>query len=137
MKAQDFLMQIEKIDRMIKNKNADVEYWRTIAEGMAGQSYGEKVQSDKNLHKTEVAIAKSVDLQNEDIAELLKKRRFIIQQIEKLPTDEYDVLFLRYVKMASFKQIAVDCKRSESWATSMHGNALQHLQKVLDESEEI
>lgn len=135
MKAQDFLNQIEKIERMIKNKAADVEYWRSIAEGMTGQTYDEKVQSARNLHKMETAIAKSVDLQNQDIAELTKKRKDIIKKIEALSVDEYDVLFLRYVKKQSFKQIAYECKRSESWAKSMHAIAIQHLQIILDESE--
>lgn len=144
MKADKYLQQIEKIDKLIENKIAEAERWKEIAMGSTSYSEGERVQSSGTKQKMADAVARYVDLEAEINAEidlLVDKKLEIIRMIEKLPADEYDLLHKRYVMLKNLKDIAADISDKKdkafetaySWATTIHGRALAHLQKLLDE----
>lgn len=82
------------------------------------------------------AVARIVDLKaeiNRDIDRLVDKKRDIAAKLGKL-TDRryYAVLFRRYLLFETFEKIS--CEMNYSWrhVCSLHGQALEAFQKVLD-----
>ena len=132
MRAKRYLEQVYWLDDIIANKNAEIEYWQTVAEGLSMGSQGERVQSSSNHQKMANAICKYTDLENE-VKSLQEKRGEIISTIEHLNFQEYDLLHKMYLQGRLLKEIAADKKKSYSWATKTHKNALKNLQKLIDE----
>lgn len=139
-KEKLFLQQIQKLDKLIENKMAEVRQLKELATNATGDLTGDKVQSTPNPHRIAEAIVKYIDLEkeiNEDIDRLIDARRDIISVIEQLNVVEYDVLHKLYVQNITFQDIATIYDMSYSWATTVHGRALKHVRKILDEREEI
>ena len=127
MKAKDYLLQISKIDRIIENKIAELEHWKAIATGTTTYSDGDRVQSSGNKYKMEDAVLKCIEINDEinsEIDRLVDTRKEVINTIEQLKLDEYDVLY---------KDVSAIMDKSYSWVTSKHGRALASLQRILDE----
>ena len=141
MRAKDFLRQIRKIDKQIENKLADLARWRAVAmstTGSYGCETGVKVQSSPNQQKMESAIIKSIEIEQEinaTIGQLYEERKKVISVIEQLDATEYDVVFKQYVLGHTLQEIADMKDRSYSWCTTIHGLALAHIQKILDQGE--
>ena len=138
MNAKDYLQRVRKIDRLIENKLAEAMHWKTVAMGTSTNSEGERVQSSGSKQKMADAVARYVDIESEinaEIDKLADVRREIVLTIEALPVDEYDMLYQVYVNCKELQDVATDMDKSYSWATTIHGRALAHLQKILDERE--
>ena len=144
MTAEQYLDQIKKIDSMIRNKLRDYNRWLELAEGLGGASVGERVQSTRNLHRGADAIGNYIDIDRE--IDALKAERFkIIRNIEGLPFDEYEVIYMLYVGeydkahdtyiRYTMKEIAYLKKKSYDWVKRRKGNGLKLLQAVLDGAE--
>ena len=134
MKAKRYLEQVYYLDDIIANKNAEIEYWQTVAEGLSMGSQGERVQSSGNQQKMATAVCKYTDLEKE-VKKLQERRSEITATIEHLGFQEYDLLHKVYLQGRLLKEIAADKKKSYSWATKTHKNALKNLQKLIDERE--
>lgn len=133
------MSQIKKLDRMIVNKRIEIRQLKEIANNSTGDMTGEKVQSSGNPQRIAEAIVKYVDLEREifqDINKLIDARRDVISVIEQLSTTEYDILHKLYVQNITFQDVATAYDRTYSWATTIHGRALKHVQRILDEREE-
>lgn len=151
MKAKTYLMQVKKLDRMIQNKRIEMEQWRNIAESTTAHSDCERVQSSGSKQKMADATINILEIEEEIslcISSLIQIRKAVIRTIEKLPSDEYDLLHKVYIgrieKDVSGKkvnvywrldEVAAEYEKSKSWATTVHGNALKHVQDMLNESE--
>mgnify|MGYP004610815567 FL=1 len=131
MNAKEYLMQVKKLDRMIQNKSAELEMWHSIATGTGSKSDGERVQSSSSQQKMEDAVVESVQVEWE-ISNLIERKSQIINTIEQLPTEEYDLLHRKYIQHFDLVAIAKTRGKSYSWATTVHGQALKHLQAILD-----
>lgn len=132
--CQIYLEQIPKLNAMIQNKIAEADQWKDIALGITPQSNGERVQSSGSQQKMADAINRVVDLQaeiNELIDKLIDKKQEIISNIEQLSATEYDVLHKRYIQGMQYDEIGATRRKSKSWATTIHGNALEHLKVIL------
>ena len=139
MRAKEFLLRAKKLNTMILNKRIEIRQLKEIANNSTGDMTGEKVQSSGNPQRIAEAIAKYVDLEREifqDIDKLIDARRDITSVIEQLNTVEYDVLHKLYVQNFTFQDVATSYDRTYSWATTVHGRALKHVQMILDEREE-
>ena len=135
MRAKDYLLQISKIDKLIENKIAEMEHWRTVAESTGTYSEGERVQSSSSGQKMADAVVRYVSIQeeiNEEVARLIDTKQDVIRTIEQLPAEKYNVLHKVYVQGLDLNVVAIDAKKSYSWATTVHGRALQDLQRILD-----
>ena len=131
----EYLQRIRKLNTMIRNKEAERLQWKQIATGMGSFSTGDRVQSSGNPHKTADAIAAYVDIEreiNEAIDRLIDTKREVIAVIEQLPEAEYDLLHKVYVQYMDLKEAAFAMDKSYSWAATMHGVALKHVQELLD-----
>lgn len=139
MTAKEFLRQIKKLDKLIENKMAEVQRWKEIANNTTVNMSGEKVQSSGNHDTIENAICTYIDLDREIVRcidELIDKKKDVISVIEQLSATEYDVLHKVYVQYYTFDEVAIACRRSHSWATTVHGRALKHVQIIINKREE-
>lgn len=137
---------------MIQNKQNEVLHWNDVAKGTTSSSQSvlverkingqkkyelqnmEKVQSSGSGDKVGNAVAEYVSLEAE-IDELKAKRKSIIQTIELLNYNEYDLLYHVYVNYFTIKAVASINDKSKSWAVKTQKKALEHLQVILDERE--
>ena len=135
-KAQEYLEQVEKINARIKNKMAEEEQWKSIALSVTGNTEGERVKSSSSQQKMANAVERLVDIRreiNKQIEELIAVKQDILRTIEKLNATEYDVLHKRYIQGMTYDEIGATKHKSKSWATTVHGRALQSLNKLLSE----
>ena len=144
MKAKEYLHQVEKLDSMIHNKQIEVEQWRYIAMGSGSFTEGERVKSSGNQQKMADAVARYIDIEtqiNADIDRYVDIKQQVIRTIELLPASEYDLLHKVYIgvmedsctKYLTLDEVAAMKNKSYTWATTLHGRALAHVQKILDE----
>ncbi len=135
MNAKSYLKQLEKLDTIIQNKLIEKEQWKSVALGVTSHSDGERVQSSGNQQKMADAISRCVDMEREIdglIDRLINTKMDVITTSEQLNATEYDVLHKIYIQRMTFKEVAAAKDKSQSWATTVHGRALQNLQKILD-----
>lgn len=135
MTAEKYLEQIQKIDAIIINKLGDHRRWVEIAEGIGGFSVGERVQSSRNLHRGADAIGNYIDIESE-IKALREQRQGMIDTIEKLPCDEYKVIYKIFVEGYMLKEIPSLFDKSYDWAKKTKRDALRNLQDILDKKGE-
>jgi len=101
-RAKEYLDQIRLLDKRIDRKIEEKEVLKSIATSTGSHAMSpDKVQSSINLHKTEDAITKYVDLEKEIdrmIDELVMLRDKIINEIHELDDVRYEeLLCLKYV----------------------------------------
>lgn len=159
------MRQVRKLDRMVENKLAEKEQWKSIAysttaaggqtvkvlnrKGEYEEHAMERVQSSSNQQKMSAAIDRYIDIEKEIdacIDRLADAKRDINAVIEQLDADEYDVLHKMYIgvvspnsaeriKYMSLKEVAYVYGRSYNWAKGKRGKGLKHVQRILDERE--
>lgn len=149
-KAKDFLLQVEKLDRLIENKLIERQQWQSIAMGVTsgGESVlvkvngktelqnMEKVQSSGNPQKMSDAIIKYIEIDAEIdrcIEFYVDTRKDVIEVIEKLPAQEYDLLHKVYIQHITLAEAADAYNTTYSNVTTVHGRALKMLQNILNE----
>lgn len=144
MDAKEYLKQVPKLEKLIRNKQIEIERLWDIATGTSVNYGGERVQKSGRPQKMEGAICDYVDVQrelSETVSKLIRARQEVISTIEMLPPAEYDLLHKHYVQDIELRDLPVvydgeDKPRSYSWVTTCHGRALQHVQRILDERNE-
>ena len=137
MKAQEFLEQYKEQQTIIASCWEEVERWKDIALSVTGCTEGERVQSSGSKQKMADAVISYSDIEadiKQQIAEARAIQKEILRMIARLKEPEYYVLHGVYVLGKQFKEVAASRKpsMSKSWATSVHGTALVHLQRLLD-----
>ena len=152
MKAKEFMEQVQKIDCMIENKNDERERWRMLSmstTASAASETGVRVTSSGSKQQMADAVIRGVDIGTEieqTICLLFEARRQIISIIEQLTMAEYDLLHKVYVGKVvtdkktgrkhivymTLQEVADEAKKSYSWATTTHGTALSHVQRIID-----
>lgn len=140
IEAKSFLLQLNKLDKMIRNKLIEKEQWQAIAMGTTAQMGSERVQSSGSQQKMADAIGRYIDMEAEIdrcIDELIDTKKDVISVIEQLDAIEYDILHVVYVQYLTLEDFADKYDRSYRWATSVHGRALQNVQRILDKREKI
>ena len=136
MRAQEYLRQIRKLDRIIQNKMIEQAQWRLMATGTTSRMTEDKIQTSKNYQKMADAMDRYIDLEREidaTIDKLVDVKNEILHTIERLDVVEYDMLHKIYVQYLTLYDVADDYDKSYSWATTIHGIALKNVQKILDE----
>ena len=116
----------------------EVAHWKAVATGTTVCSEGDRVQSSGSKQKMADAICRYMQMEDEinaAIDRLVDTKQEIIETIESLPIDEYDLLHKIYVQKKELFEAATEMDRSYRWATSIHGRALAKVQKILDERE--
>lgn len=134
MKTQDYLKQIERIDRMIQNKLSEISQIRDIATSITIMPKDIHVQTSIDKDRMGSAIAKLVDLEKEIdclIDEYVGKKKKIIKQIDNIcDTNMYHVLSKRYVARKELGVIAIEMGYSFKQICRIHGNALIEFERM-------
>ena len=134
MKAKDYLLQIKKIDKLIENKQIEIQRLRSQLT-YKGTTYGDKVQSSVVGNPTTEKIAQIVDYEkelNQDIDKLIGLKKETTKLIDSLEdADEIDVLYKRYFQYLTWEEIAFDMKLTCRSIQRLHGQALLNVDKLL------
>ena len=134
MDTKTYLQQIERLDRKIQNKFAEIEQLKTMATSISVAQKDINVQTFSDKDRMGSAVSKIVDLEseaNEIICEFLEKRSIIIHQIDGISdTNMYHILFNRYVMMKDLGTISVEMGYSFKQACRIHGNALKEFEHL-------
>lgn len=137
MKAQEFLEEYAKQQTIIASCWEEVAKWKNIAQSVTGSTEGERVQSSGSKQKMADAVISYSDIEadikkREEEARAIQNK--IVRTIARLKEPEYYVLHGVYILGKQYKEVAASRKppKSTSWATSVHGNALKHLQQLLN-----
>lgn len=140
MNAKDYLLQIQKFNKMIENKLQEAIRWKSIASSITAYLEGDRVQSSGSKQKMEDAICKCIQMEdavNDAIDKLIDAQQEITETIEQLSTNQYDLLHKIYVQGMEVYEAAIEMKRSPTWGTTVHGRALANVQKILNEREKL
>lgn len=133
MDTKQYLNQISRIDRMIKNKLLEISQLRELSMSVSAITNDERVQTTPNFDKIGTSYAKIDDMErNLDgmIDEYVNKKNEIISQIDSMDDEiHYEILFGRYIEKKTFEKIAADINYSFRNTTRLHGKALQEFEK--------
>ena len=129
METKQYLGQISRLDRMIKNKISEISQLRELLMSVSAVSVDEKVQTSPNFDKIGSSFCKISEMEdslNLLIDEYVKKKNEIISQIESIEDEiSYEILFARYIEKKTFERIATDINYSFRNTTRLHGKALK------------
>lgn len=133
MTTKEYLSQISRLDRMIKNKLTELSQLKEISCGLSAMPNEERVQSTPNHDKIGSAYCK-IETMEENIDKLIDeyvdKKDEIISQIDNIEDEVlYDILFSRYISKKTFEKIADNLHYSFRQTTRLHGKALQEFEK--------
>lgn len=135
MKAKEYLQQVKKIDKLIENKLIEKEQWFAIATGTTASSEdGDRVQSSGSQQKMADAVCKMIEIQEEInnlIDMYIDTKQGVINTIEQLPADEYDVLHKIYIQGKNMRQTAAACDKSYDWVKIVHKQGMRDVQMFL------
>ena len=130
--AKEYLMQIEKLDTCINQRQVECDELREMMHSVGAISYDEKVQSSPRADALERRVVKYVEMEqkiNNMIDEFVDLKHEIINQIQLLSDEKHiSVLFKRYVQYKSFEQIAVEMNYSYQYVRELHGYALEEFE---------
>lgn len=137
MTTKEYLSQISRLDRMIKNKLTELSQLKELLCGLSAIPNEERVQTTPNFDKIGAAYCKIEEMEeNIDklIDEYVDKKDKIIAQIDSMEDEtHYSILFSRYIEKKTFEKIATDMHYSFRNTTRLHGKALQAFEKKYGE----
>ena len=130
-----YLQQIRLYDSHISTKLEDLHHLKEMVTKITSTLKDDVVSGGGNQDKLGDAIAKIVDLEAEidrDINRYVAAKQKISATLDKLTDpDQLQVLHKRYVQYKTWEQIAYDTGFSYRWVCTLHGRALQEIEKIL------
>ena len=133
MTTKEYLGQVSRLDRMIKNKLSEISQIRELSYGISAIKNEERVQTTPNHDKIGTSFVKIEEMEeklDEMIDEYVDKKNKIISQIDGIENEiSYNILFFRYIEKKTFEKIATDMTYSFRQVIRLHGKALQEFEK--------
>lgn len=133
MTTKQYLGQISRLDRMIKNKLSEISELKELSRSISAVKNTERVQTTPNFDKIGTAQAKIDEMErNIDklVDEYVDKRDLIIKQIDEIEDETYyNILFARYIEKKTFERIADEMFYSWRQIIRIHGSALLAFEK--------
>ena len=134
LEAKALLMQIKKLDKLIENKQIEIQKLRNQLT-YKGITYGDKVQASIIGNPTTKTIAQIVDYEkelNEDIDKLIDLKKETTKIIDSLDdAEEIDLLYQRYFQYKEWEEIAVNIGMTCRNVYRLHGRALLSIENKL------
>ncbi len=134
MTTKKYLRQIERYDRLIKNKRLEIERLEALLSTIPALPYDkDKVISSGSQDKLGDSVSKLFDEKTE--LERMQndytiKRNRIIEQIESLPDNRHMiVLSMLYLECKELWEIPNETPYSYSYAKRLHSDALKEFEK--------
>lgn len=129
MTNEEYLELIEKLDLHISNELEELDKLDALAEKTTQENDGmphAPGTSDKVGNISVKIVMKQQEI-NETIDLFIDLREEIINQIKKLHTDEYDVLYKYYVLNMSLFKIADKRNKSDTWVKDKKKSGIKHI----------
>lgn len=134
MDTKQYLGQISRLDRMIKNKMTELSQYKDLIYGLSGVVNEERVEKSPDFDKMTGKVAKVLKIESkidELIDEYVDKKNLIISQIDSMENETYyEILFARYIEKKTFEKIADEMMYSWRQIIRLHGAALQEFEKM-------
>lgn len=133
MTAKEYLNQLTSIEKLIQVKTTERERLMALATKVTSALNDCKVETSPNNTKTQNIIIKMAELR-EEIEEQASRYtalyRKIEEEIDDIEDDRYKLLLMmRYMKGASFSDIADKLGYEKRWTLVLHKRALQDFEK--------
>lgn len=134
MTTKEYLSQISRLDRMIKNKLTELSQLKEITYGLSAMPNEERVQTTPNFDKIGTVVAKIIDMEKEidilvDVFVDLKKE--VYQKISMLKSSRHKyILIQKYIKHKSIYAIAEELKMTDRGCKKAHKRALEEFDKI-------
>jgi DNA-directed RNA polymerase specialized sigma24 family protein len=135
MRAETYLRQIEESECRIENKIAEIQRLEALADDISPHLSEVKVSSTPDPHRAQEVWIRLIDARDElmdEVNELLDLKREITQTLEKLPAENYDVLFNIYVLKKPVQRVADEMRYTRQAIYYIRDRGLEELQKILD-----
>ena len=136
MTAKEYLKQYLKIEESIKQKQAEINHYESVAVSIAQTCSGVGGNPNGGSDKVGQTVAIVLDLKNDIAAEverLVDKQREIESSIEKINDRRLEVVLkYKYINGATYEQIADQMGYSYKQIYRLHRYALKKLQNVLE-----
>ena len=134
MNTRQYLNQIKKYDKIIRNKLTEIYHLRTLATSITASNEGERVQTSSDHDKIGAIMAEIFDLEEETkeiVHTYIMKRKENKSTMEQVEDDNYyDVLFKKYVEYKSLVDIGEEMGYSISHIKRLHKNAVEEIRKL-------
>lgn len=133
MTAKEYLRQLVSIERLIQVKTTERERLMALATKVTSALSDCKVETSPDNTKTQNIIIKMAELR-EEIEEQTSRYTSLYHKIEEeidsMEDDRYKILLImRYMKGASFSDIADKLGYEKRWTLVLHKRALQDFKK--------
>lgn len=137
MTTMEYLGQIGRLDKMIRNKLTEIAQLKELSYGIGAICNTERVQKTPEHDKIGATLVKIEEMEealNQIVHIYLEKKAAIIFQIDQLEDKVfYEVLFSRYIEKKTFEKIAEDTNYSFRNISRLHKKALQQFEKIYGE----
>lgn len=133
MTAKEYLNQLTSIEKLIQVKTTERERLMALATKVTSALSDCKVETSPDNTKIQNIIIKMAELR-EEIEEQASRYttlyRKIEEEIDDIEDDRYKILLImRYMKGASFSDIADKLGYEKRWTLVLHKRALQDFEK--------
>jgi len=133
MTAREYLSQINKLDKMIENKYAEILRLQAMSVSISVVTGSERVQTSMNHDKIDKAVVKllsAVEEYEKMLDQYIDKRNAITKMIDDIEdANYYDVLFRRYVEHKRLEVIAHEMNYDVRHIGRLHNQALEVFEK--------
>ena len=134
MDTKQYLGQISRLDRMIKNKMTELSQYKDLAYGLSAITNEERIQSSPDFDKMTGKVAKIIEMERKIdslIDDYVDKKNVIVSQIDSMENETYyEILFARYIEKKTFEKIADEMMYSWRQIIRLHGLALKEFEKI-------
>ncbi len=140
MRAQIFLSRAFLLDQRVQSKLQQIEALRSLACRITPNIGTEPVSHSRNMtamQDTVVKIMEEEERLNREIDWLVDAKREIAEVISRVPDETLRlILEKRHLLYRQWFEIAADLGITERWAQIRHREAVEAVQRVLDERED-
>lgn len=138
MTTKEYLNQIERYDRMIENKLAEICQLESIATSITVMPKEMNVQSFGAKDKMGDAVCRIVDLESDIdriVNDMIAKKKVIVSQIDGITDmNVYDLLSKRYISNKTWYDIAEEMGYSVRQVLRLHEKSLKLFEKMYGKS---
>lgn len=129
MTTEQYLGQIDRLNKLIQNKLIEIYQLKTMACNIVVSNESERVQTSGSQERMADTVAKIVDKEREidNLVDIqLNKKSLIISQIEGIEDNNmYHILFSYYVKGDNYSQIGNNLGYSRMQIKRLYNNAIE------------
>lgn len=132
MTTKQYLNQIKRFDVLIENKASEIEQLRSMATSITVATDGDRVQTSGDKDRVGRAVAKILDKEdelNELIDQYYDSKELILNQLETLETNYYQLLFYKYVNGYTIEVMAEKMFYSVQHIKKMTNDALRDFER--------